>query len=94
MQFYKSLLFFFTTSLLPLTIIAILVNCYVDTKIWNLWAEPVDLSQLAIVKRINYFNTIVGVCLTSGVIYHAWEFKRIFIDKKSQNSSEKDIEME
>ena len=94
MEFYQFLLLFFITSLLPLTIIAILVNCYVDTKIWNLWAEPVDLSELAIVKRINYFNTMVGVCLTSGVIYHAWEFKRTFIDKESQISSEMDVEME
>ena len=46
-----------------------MVNFYEDALIWNWWADPVDLSDLAIVKNKNYFNSIIVICLVSGIIY-------------------------
>ena len=51
-----------------LTIITILVNTYEDAIIWNLWATSIKLSELAIVKRKKYFNTISGMCISFGLI--------------------------
>ena len=57
-----------------LTIITILINTYEDAIIWNLWATSIKLSELAIVKRKKYFNTISGICITFGLISLALEF--------------------
>ena len=54
----------FGTSLI---VIAIIVNYFEETTIWNLWAEKVKLSDLAIVKK-KYFNYIFGCCLLCGII--------------------------
>ena len=59
-----------------LTIITILVNTYEDAIIWNLWATSIKLSELAIVKRKKYFNTISGMCISFGLILLALEFKQ------------------
>ena len=57
-----------------LTIITILVNTYEDAIIWNLWGTSIKLSELAIVKRKKYFNTISGMCISFGLISLALEF--------------------
>ena len=57
-----------------LTIITILINTYEDAIIWNLWATSIKLSELAIVKRKKYFNTISGLCISCGLIALALEF--------------------
>ena len=57
-----------------LTIITILVNTYEDAIIWNLWATSIKLSELAIVKKKKYFNTISGLCVSFGLISLALEF--------------------
>ena len=54
-------------GILTLAIIFIFVNFYEEKTIWNWWAEPVKLTELAIVQK-KYFNTLFGICLPSGVI--------------------------
>ena len=63
---------------LILIILTIIVNFYEETTFWNLWAKPIKLSELAIVKR-KYFNTVSGVCISSTII--SVVLKYIQIDK-------------
>ena len=81
-----------------LTIITILVNTYEDAIIWNLWATSIKLSELAIVKRKKYFNTISGVCISFGLISLALEFfplkLREFFYKQVEKDKNDDIHKE
>ena len=47
--------------------IAIMVNFYRETWIWNLWADGYKLSDVAIVS-LGYFNIVLGICISSGII--------------------------
>ena len=57
----------FCAYAITLTVIAILVNYFEETNIWNWGAKEVKLSDLAVVKY-NYFNYIFVSCLLSGII--------------------------
>ena len=76
-----------------LTVIAVLVNYYPDTVIWNWWGQKsFKLSGLIIVKK-NYFNTIFGVYAASEVIskilYH-FKIKQE-IENEDKNEDENDL---
>ena len=73
-----------------LTIITILINTYEDAIIWNLWATSIKLSELAIVKRKKYFNTISGVCISFGLFSLALEFVPLKIRERFYKQVEKD----
>ena len=82
-----------------LTIITILVNTYEDAIIWNLWATSIKLSELAIVKRKKYFNTISGVCISFGLISLALEFfplklREFFYKQEVEKDKNDDIHQE
>ena len=82
-----------------LTIITILVNTYEDAVIWNLWATSIKLSELAIVKRKKYFNTISGLCISCGLITLALEFvplkiREFFYKQEVEKDKNDDIHKE
>ena len=82
-----------------LTIITILINTYEDAIIWNLWATSIKLSELAIVKRKQYFNTISGVCISFGLISLALEFfplklRKCFYKQEVEKDKNDDIHQE
>merc|ERR1711935_197722 len=52
---------------IPLVVIAILVNFYPDTYIWNLWDDGYKLSYVAIVTE-GYFNIVFGIIISSGIL--------------------------
>ena len=72
------------------TIITILVNTYENAIIWNLWASSIKLSELAIVKRKKYFNTISGLCISCGLIVLALEFVPVKVRERFYKQVEKD----
>ena len=51
-----------------LIVIAVLVNFYPETWIWNLWAQGYKLSDVAVVNS-GYFNIVFGSCIFSGFLY-------------------------
>ena len=59
-------------SLFVLTLIAIavLVNCFPETSIWNWGADEKKLSDMAIVDKA-YFNYIFACCIISGFVSNA-----------------------
>ena len=81
------------TKLLSLIIVAIVVNNYPDTIIWNLWDDGFRLSDLAIVKK-NYFNIIFGVYAASEIfsrILYFFQIKPILEEdaaKKEESNQE------
>ena len=56
----------FCAFAITLTVIAVFVNYFEETTIWNLWAEEVKISDLAVVKKA-YFNYIFICCLLCGI---------------------------
>ena len=63
----------FCAYAISLTVIAIIVNYFEETSIWNLWAKAVKLSDLAIVEK-GYFNYIFWCCLFCGIISKVWHY--------------------
>ena len=51
-----------------LIVIAVLVNFYPETWIWNLWAQGYKLSDVAVVNS-GYFNIVFGSCISSNFLY-------------------------
>ena len=76
---------------ITLTIIAIFVNYFGNTNIWNLWAEEVKLSDLAIVKK-RYFNYIFASCILCGIISNVLHYYQVVPvqEKEEEANKEKD----
>ena len=68
--------------------IAIMVNFYKETWIWNLWADGYKLSKVAIVSN-GYFNIVLGICISSGIISIPFLY---FQGKKSEQEEQAKID--
>ena len=77
----------FCAFAISLTVIAIFVNYFEETTIWNLWAEEVKISDLAVVKKA-YFNYIFICCLLCGIfsnILYYYQVMKIPIQEEEAN---------
>merc|ERR1719203_1030575 len=90
-QFVISIILYCAFAI-SLTVIVVFVNYFEETIIWNLWAEEVKISELAVVKK-GYFNYIFICCLLCGffsnVLYY-YQVMKIPIQEEEEANKEKD----
>ena len=73
-----------------LVVIAVLVNFYPETWIWNLWAQGYKLSDVAIVSS-GYVNIVFGSCISSGILYvvlHHYQVRKPELEKQAKIEEE------
>ena len=77
----------FCAFAISLTVIAVFVNYFEETTIWNLWAEEVKISDLAVVKK-GYFNYIYICCLLCGIfsnVLYYYQVMKLRIQEEEAN---------
>ena len=77
-------------STIVLVVIAVLVNFYPETWIWNLWAQGYKLSDVAIVSS-GYVNIVFGSCISSGILFvvlHYFQVIKPVLDKQAKIEEE------
>ena len=77
---------------ISLIVIAVLVNYFEETTIWNLWAEEVKISELAVVKK-GYFNYIFICCLLCGIFSNVlfyYQVMKLPIQEEEEANKERD----
>ena len=82
----------FCAFAISLTVIAVFVNYFEETTIWNLWAEEVKISELAVVKK-GYFNYIFICCLVCGFFSHVlyyYQVMKLRIQEEEEANKERD----
>ena len=82
----------YCASAISLTVIAVFVNYFEETTIWNLWAEEVKISELAVVKK-GYFNYIFICCLLCGIfsrVLYYYQVMKLPIQEEEEANKERD----
>ena len=74
---------------ITLTAIAIFVNYFGNTSIWNLWMKKVKLSDLAIVQKA-YFNYIFASCLLCGIISNVLYYYQVIPIQEEEEEANKE----